>query len=418
MIQKPRGTQDIYNQEAKQWSALQDKLRNILAKFNYTEMFTPIFESMDLFVRSVGDSSDIVSKEMYELIDKKGRKFVLRPEGTASAVRAVIENKLFAPETIPFKTFYIGPMFRYERPQVGRYRQFHQLGLEVFGPDSIYQDIEVVNVANTIMKDLNLWDKTQINLNYLVTGEQRIEYIKVLKAYLSNFDLCSDCSLRLEKNALRVLDCKIDGNKFNDVPDMTDFLTKEDKVKYDILIEELKNMGMKIVVDKQLVRGLDYYTGFIFELKYLDESLGGQQTVIAGGRYNNLVSELGGPNLPAAGFAIGLERLIIILKENKNNLVENDQIDFYTIALSEKGMKLNLEVMNTLVENGYSIDTDYMNRSMKSAFKQAEKNNAKNVIILGDQEFDSRVITIKNLETKTSIEASIDQLIEKIKGDK
>ncbi|WP_026389772.1 histidine--tRNA ligase [[Acholeplasma] multilocale] len=417
MIQKPRGTQDIFAQEAKEWNALETKLKNILARFNFSEIRTPIFEAKELFVRSVGETSDVVSKEMYDLIDKKGREFVLRPEGTAPTVRALIENKLYAPEFLPLKAFYIGPMFRYERPQIGRNRQFHQLGVEVFGPNSFNQDIEVAALAYQLVKEIGLADKVKIDINFLVTGEGRVRYIEDLKKYLTNFDLCNDCKVRIEKNTLRVLDCKIDGDKFTDAPNMNLYLSEQEEVEFKALIKGLEAIGIKTELNTKLVRGLDYYTGFIFELKYLENDLGSQQTLIAGGRYNNLVEDLNGPSTPAAGFAMGMERIIITLKENGITLVEDDSIDVYTIALSTNAMILNQKIISDLRNNGFKVDTDYMNRSMKSAFKQAEKFKAKNIIILGDQEFESNNIKIKNQITGTTTEVEVQNLVETLKGE-
>ncbi|WP_027063207.1 histidine--tRNA ligase [Mesoplasma seiffertii] len=417
MIQKPRGTQDSFGQEAKQWSALEAKLKTILAKFNYNEIRTPIFEAKELFVRSVGETSDVVSKEMYELIDKKGREFVLRPEGTAPIVRSLIENKLYAPEHLPFKAFYLGPMFRYERPQVGRNRQFHQLGIEAFGANNFNQDMEIIIIANQIVKELNLDNNLEIEINFLVTGEHRVAYIAELKQYLQTFVLCEDCQIRMVQNPLRILDCKIDGDKFTNVPDMNKFLSPEDQDQFTKLITGLNTLGIKTTVNPKLVRGLDYYTGFIFELKCLSEKLGGQQTIIAGGRYNNLVSELGGPTVPSAGFGMGLERLLIMLAAENISLTTDNELDVYTIAVSEKGMGFNQELLFKLRDAGIKADTDLMNRSFKSAFKQADKFKARNVIVIGDQEFESRTVQVKDQLTKQTVTLSIAELIDKLKGE-
>ncbi|AUF83607.1 histidine--tRNA ligase [Mesoplasma syrphidae] len=417
MIQKPRGTQDIFGQDAKQWSALENKLKNILAKFNYSEIRTPIFEAKELFVRSVGETSDVVSKEMYELVDKKGREFVLRPEGTASIVRSLVENKLYAPEYLPFKVFYIGPMFRYERPQVGRNRQFHQLGIEAFGANSFNQDMEIIIIANQIVKELQLDKNLEIEINYLVTGDARIAYVAELKKYLQTFELCGDCQIRMVQNPLRILDCKVDGYKFTNIPDMNIFLSASEQTEFNNLINGLNNLGIKTVINPKLVRGLDYYTGFIFELKCLSEKLGGQQTIIAGGRYNNLVSELEGPMVPSAGFGMGLERLLIMLAAENISLATSDDLDVYTIAVSEKGMQLNQELLFKLRNAGIKADTDLMNRSFKSAFKQADKFKAHNVIVIGDKEYESRKLQVKNQFTKQNTILAIEELINNLKGE-
>ncbi|ATZ18779.1 histidyl-tRNA synthetase [Williamsoniiplasma somnilux] len=419
MIQKPRGTQDLFLNEINEIIELETILKTIAKNYNFQEIRTPIFEAKELFVRSVGTTSDVVSKEMYEFVDKKNRQFVLRPEGTAPVVRALIENKLYAPEFIPFKTFYIGPMFRYERPQVGRNRQFNQFGVEVFGPNNIEQDLELINFAYAITKKIGIEKNIQIDLNFLVTGIRREKYISDLKKYLETFkNLCNDCTQRLSLNPLRVLDCKIDGIKFLDAPNMQKYLNSEDELYFSKIVQKLKESEINVKISSKLVRGLDYYTGLIFEVKYNSEILGSQDTIIAGGRYNNLVSELGGPNMPAAGFALGIERILIILKNLKKDLKTNKGLDLYTIALSEKGMELNYKVLRTLREQNVIVDTDLMNRSFKSAFKQAEKLDAKWIIIFGDEEFTTQKVTLKNQKNGEQIMVDVKDIFEIIQKNK
>ncbi|ATZ17357.1 histidyl-tRNA synthetase [Williamsoniiplasma luminosum] len=419
MIQKPRGTQDIFEIKSKQYNDLENTIINVLKTYNLNEIRTPIFEAKELFVRSVGETSDVVSKEMYEFFDKKGREFVLRPEGTAPIVRSLIENKLYAPEFLPLKLYYVGPMFRYERPQTGRYRQFEQIGVEILGVDSVYQDIEILAMLDSITKAIKIDTKVELDLNYLVTGKQREIYIKELTKFLVDFDdLCDDCEVRIHKNPLRTLDCKIDFNKFKTAPKMTSFLSKEDEARFQQILEAGKKIGLKININQRLVRGLDYYTGLIFELKYLESSLGSQSTIIAGGRYNNLVKDLDGPDLPAIGFAMGVERLILILEENQINLNHDHGIDLYTIALSPEAMILNLEIIRDLRNNNIKVETDYLNRSLKSNFKQAEKLQAKNVIVIGDNEIETQKIVIKNQINKTQTEVKISDLVEEMKAGK
>ncbi|AJM71892.1 histidine--tRNA ligase [Mycoplasma yeatsii] len=416
MIQKPRGTQDIFLKEAKKWRVLENKLREILSCYNYSEIRTPIFESKELFVRSVGETSDIVSKEMYEFTDKKQREFVLKPEGTAPTVRALLENKLYNQENLPFKTYYISPMFRYERPQTGRNRQFHQLGIESFGSDDIQQDVEVLSIAYDIILKLQLADKVEIVVNYLLTGKERQAYIVELKKYLQQFDLCNDCQTRINKNTLRVLDCKIDSDKFDNVVKMKDFLSDDQKQRFDITIKTLDQLNIKTVIDDKLVRGLDYYTGFIFEIKYVNKGLGSQQTLIAGGRYNNLVSEIGNIDIPACGFGMGLERILITLDENNIDIDNiDDSLDLYTICLNDDAILLNQQILKLARSNNLKCDTNNMHKSLKSAFKQADKFNSKNVIVLGSKEAETNSFIVKNKQTNDQISYTLEKWISEMK---
>ncbi|QVK05472.1 histidine--tRNA ligase [Mycoplasma mycoides] len=414
MLQKPRGTQDFFLDEAKLWNKVETKLKEILDQFNYSEIRTPMFESKELFIRSIGSTTDIVSKEMYEFVDKKNRSLVLKPEGTASVVRAVIENKLYAEENLPLKVYYISPMFRYERPQNGRYRQFHQLGIEVFGSDSIQQDYEVLNIATKIINQFKLNKNIKIYTNFLITGKNREDYILELKKYLSDFKLCNDCNTRLEKNPLRVLDCKIDDKQFKNVPSMQDFLTKEQKTRYDQTLELFKKTNISVIHDDKLVRGLDYYTGFIFEIKYLNNN--NEQTIIAGGRYNNLVNEIGNINLAACGFGMGLERFINIIKEQNSNLVnQKTNIDLYTICIDDLAIELNQQILDLTRSIGLKADSNYYHLSLKSALKKSDKLNPKYVIILGSNEAKTNEFIIKDQINKTQIKTTLTKFIKDLK---
>lgn len=410
MIQKPRGTEDLFGKKIKEFFALEMIIRNTMDLYNYNEIETPIFESLELFKRGVGETTDVVSKEMFIFNDRKDRQFALRPEGTASTVRSIIENKLYVQENLPLKLFYIGQMFRYERPQAGRQRQFNQLGLEVYGAKNPEIDAEVIIMAETLLKSIGI-DNIQTHLNFLVSGEDRIKYIADLKKYLSGKTLCEDCQKRVDKNPLRVLDCKIDSKQFGDVIDMKDYLSGDDKKHFDDLVTNLKNVGIEVVIDKMLVRGLDYYTGFVFETKSVDPRQGSQSTLVGGGRYDNLVSELGGPELPAAGFGMGIERLIISLENLGIQLANDDELDAYIIPLSDKAKKFTNILLMMTRSAGLKTETDYLGRSMKSAFKQAEKLNAKNIIIIGDNEIKEKIVVIKNQITKKEEKVGYDQIV-------
>ncbi|QBQ07658.1 histidyl-tRNA synthetase [Spiroplasma gladiatoris] len=406
MIQKPRGTEDLIANQVKEFFALELILRNIADLYNYQEIRTPFFELAELFLRGVGEQTDVVSKEMYIFNDKKNRQLALRPEGTAPTVRSVIENKLYINENLPLKLFYFGSMFRYERPQNGRQRQFNTFGVEVFGPKNPEIDCEIICLAVHMLKTIGI-DDFKIHLNYLVDDNNRQIYIDDLKKQLKDVKLCDDCQSRLIKNPLRVLDCKVDQDKFKNIKDMKEYLSVEDKNYYNDLKRNLKNLDIKIIEDKNLVRGLDYYTGFVFEIKDKDQS-----TLIGGGRYDKLVKQLGDIDLPAAGWGMGIERIILNLQKQNVSLSEQSSLDAYIIGLSLKAKEFANILMFMLRSAGLKVDCDFMNRSMKSAFKQSEKNNAKNIILIGDKELKENNIIIKNQNTKEEHIVAFENIID------
>ncbi|AHI52831.1 histidine--tRNA ligase [Spiroplasma culicicola] len=408
MIQKPRGTVDLYDKKVKEFFALEMIIRNIVDLYNYSEIKTPIFESTDLFLRGVGSETDIVSKEMYTFNDKKNRSLTLKPEGTAPTVRAILENKMYINENLPLKLFYFSNMFRYERPQNGRQRQFTQFGVEVFGPKNALIDSEVLCLAVNILNAIGI-ENYSVHLNYLATGENRQKYIADLKIQLSTLQLCDDCQTRINTNPLRVLDCKVDSAKFSDIKDMKEYLSQEDQTQYSHLKTTLDNLAIKYQEDKLLVRGLDYYTGYVFEIKDKNGS-----TLLGGGRFDNLVNELGQVDLPAAGFGMGIERIVLALEEANISLSEQTTLDAYIIGLSDKAKQFSNILLLMLRSAGLKVDFDYMNRSMKSAFKQSEKLNAQNIIIIGDNELKENVVVIKNQITKTEQKVNFDQIVETI----
>ncbi|WP_338985656.1 histidine--tRNA ligase [Spiroplasma endosymbiont of Diplazon laetatorius] len=411
MIQKPRGTEDLIDLKVREFFALEVIIRQIVDTFNYNEIKTPLFESLELFKRGVGEETDIVSKEMYTFKDRKDRELTLRPEGTAPTVRAILENKMYINENLPLKLFYFGSMFRYERPQAGRNRQFNQFGVEVFGPKSPEIDSEIICLSSTILNSIGL-DNHTVHLNYLVNGEQRKQYINDLKKYLEPKQLCDDCKKRIESNPLRVLDCKVDSKQFGDVIDMKDYLSQEDKIHFETLVSNLKNIGIKPVIDKMLVRGLDYYTGFVYEVKDKKGS-----TLLGGGRYDELVNQLGNVDLPAAGFGLGMERILIALQEEEIYISEPVSLDAYIIGLSEKAKQFSNILLLMLRKSGLKVDFDFMNRSMKSAFKQSEKLNSKNIIIIGDNELKDNVVVIKNQITKEEKKVAFEKIVDVIMGE-
>lgn len=378
-VQKVRGFQDIYGEDAKKYRYIVNTFRKHFENFNFKEIILPYVEDVSLFKRSVGEETDIVQKEMYVFTDKGGREIALRPEGTASCVRAYIEEKMYA-EGGYHKLFYEGAMFRYERPQAGRYRQFHQIGAEIFGVSSYIADVELIYMVYRILKELNI--DFRLEINTLGDFFSRKVYTENLKEYLKKYEekLCQDCKRRLETNPLRVLDCKVEGCKeiVKDAPTISDFLSEESKFRFEKIKENLKALNVDFIENPKLVRGLDYYTDTVFE--FISQKIGSQGTVAAGGRYDNLVSQLGGPDTPALGFAAGIERLILLVEKLPKDKPLYTVIplgqDFYTtsLLLSSKMRNLNIKTELILKEG-----------SLKSLLKLANKLNSDYVIFVSQK---------------------------------
>ncbi len=401
MINKIKGTYDILPDETNKWQNLEEVIRNVSKLFNFKEIRTPIFEYSELFHRGVGETTDIVKKETYDFKDRGGRSITLRPEGTASVVRSAIENKLYASANQPVKLYYHGPMFRYERPQKGRYRQFRQFGAEALGSNSPLIDAEIINYASTVLEALRIKDIT-VKVNSLGGSESKDTYKEKLKEYLKPniTELCSDCQRRYEENPLRVLDCKVDKDNpiLVEAPKPLDYLTDEDRYHFDQVIEALDAIGLNYVVDNTLVRGLDYYTHTVFEIDANLESLGAQKTLVGGGRYNNLVKSLDGPDVPSVGFAFGMERLLIAL-ESVNNVEPNPFIHCFMIALGDSVKNDALRIVNDLRHGGLVCDYDFFNKNLKGKFKQSERLNPMFNLIYGTEEKENGVINVKIVKT-------------------
>ncbi|WHQ36586.1 histidine--tRNA ligase [Spiroplasma sp. SV19] len=408
-IQKPRGTEDIYYEKASELSALELILRDIVMQYNYHEIRTPVFEAKDLFVRAVGTETDIVTKEMFELLDKKERQFVLRPEATAPVIRSILEDKLYGKYELPLKLFYLGSMFRYERPQHGRLRQFNQFGVEVVGVKNYLLDVEVILLGYNLLKALGL-PNIMLKLNYLTVGSERTKYIEILKTFLKTQDLCSDCIIRVEKNPLRVLDCKIDSKKFNQAPKIYDYLSESDQTEFNNLQNILTKLAIPFVLDHKLVRGLDYYTSLVFEI--VVDKQDHELTLLGGGRYDQLVNSFE-PSLdyPAVGFALGLERLLLTLAENQISLADEPYLDAYLICLSDHARYFATSLLLLLRGSGFRVDCDYLSRSVKAQFKSLERLKAKNAIIIGDEELKKNVVKIKNQTTGKEQEVKFEKII-------
>lgn len=415
MIQKQKGTYDVYGNTGKKIVYLENLLKALMEKYNYEYVRTPLFEASDLFHRGVGETSDIVSKETYDFTDRGNRNITLRPEGTAGVVRSFIENKMYARTEQPIKTWYYGPMYRYERPQSGRYREFYQFGVEVFGTNDPMIDAEIISIPVNFYKLLGL-KGIKVNINSLGDAESRKNYRDALIEYFKPHinTLCEDCKTRFLKNPLRILDCKVDKETeiLKNAPSILDYLNEVSKKHFENVKKYLKALDIEYVVNPKIVRGLDYYTNTVFEVEANVEGFGSQNVLCAGGRYNNLVETIGGPSTAGIGFALGFERLLTALDYENINVIEDDGIDVYIIPMSENEKQKSLNVTNNLRMNGFKVDMDYLNRNIKSNFKQADRLNSKFVIIIGEEEIKTNVATIKNNHEKTEEKIEFDKLVE------
>ncbi len=410
--QRPKGTADILPAESAKWQYVEAKARELFKKYRYHEMRTPIFESFEVFSRTSGETSDIVTKEMYDFYDKGERHITLRPEGTAGVVRSFVENKLYGPELQkPVKTYYMGPMFRYERPQSGRLREFHQIGVEAFGVDSPALDVEVIAMAIDLLESFGL-DSLKLALNTLGDNESRQAYRQALIDYLEPFadQLSDDSKERLHKNPLRVLDSKDKKDQaiVADAPSILDYLTPAATEHFETLKKLLDDLGIKYEVDPNMVRGLDYYNHTIFEIMSDSKAFGGKwTTVCAGGRYNGLVEQLGGPETPGIGFGLGVERLLLVLDATENGLQLEDPLDVYVVGIGQSVNAETLKLVQSLRRQGFSADRDYLDRKPKGQFKTASRLNAKYTLTLGETELAEQKANLKNMETGEEISVSL-----------
>ena len=417
LTKAPRGTKDITPKDAYKWNYVENKFREICSLFGYEEMRTPVFEHTELFKRSVGDTTDIVQKEMYSFTDKGGRDITLKPEGTAGVVRAFIENKLYA-DTQPTKLFYITPCFRYERPQAGRQRQFHQFGIEALGSDKPSLDAEVIALAVQFFTEVGLKDLA-VSINSVGCPTCRAEYNARLKEYLDkNSDvLCETCLERKDKNPMRVIDCKNPTCKenLNDIPFMVDHICDDCKDHFEKLQTYLKEMDINFVVDKTIVRGLDYYKKTAFEI--ISNDIGSQSTVCGGGRYDGLVEQLGGPKgVSGIGFALGAERLLLTM-ENNNIEIENPYAtDIFIVTIGDEAKTKSFKLLKDLRTNHISAENDHLDRSVKAQFKYSDKINAKFTIVIGDDELANDTATLKNMSTSEQTTIKLSEIVQELKS--
>ena len=412
----PRGTKDILPDTVGDWNYVEGEIRELCRRFGYSEIRTPIFEHTELFQRGIGEGTDVVDKEMYTFTDRGERSITLRPENTASAVRAYLQNKLYAQSNL-VKLFYIGSMFRYDRPQAGRMREFHQFGVEALGEANPAVDAEVILLAMNLLEGLGLKD-LELSINSVGCPKCRSKYRTMLQDFFRDKleDLCEDCRSRFERSPLRILDCKKDSDKpyMADAPKITDCLCEECAEHFAKLKELLTSAGISFTHDPRLVRGLDYYTKTAFEIKY--PPLGAQSAVAGGGRYDGLIEEMGGNPTPAVGFATGLERLLLAL-ESQNLLPEkNRSVDAYVVALGETAQAEGFKLLNRLRQQGLSAAMDFAGRSMKAQMKQANKLGAKYSVILGEDEIAEGVVMLRSMEDSSQAKVPMNQVAEKIKA--
>ncbi len=395
------------------WQYLENKARDLCCRYHYQEIRTPIFENTELFQRGVGETTDIVEKEMYTFPDKGNRSMTLRPEGTAGVVRAYAENKLYADPDVT-KLYYIGPMFRYEQPQAGRYRQFHQFGVEAFGSADPAVDAEVIALGYSFYKEIGL-NSVRVEINSVGTAECRAAYRAKLVEYLTPMkaELCKDCNSRIDRNPMRVLDCKIDAHRFADAPTILEYLDEDCVNHFQAVQRYLKAMDIPFDINPRLVRGLDYYTHTAFE--YKSEGIGAIDTIGGGGRYNGLVGEIGGQDQPGVGFGLGLERILLVLENQGVTVPGVEPLDVYFIGMGTEAEEAVIRLLYEARAAGLTAEKDYQSRKMKTQMKSADRFQARYVAILGEDELKTGTISLKRMDTGEQVTVPLAELVAHIK---
>ena len=410
MINIPKGTKDVLPAESYKWQYVESIARETAKLFNVKEIRTPVFEHTELFQRGVGETTDVVTKEMYTFKDKGDRSITLKPEGTAGAVRSFIENGM-GNGVLPAKMYYIIPAFRYERPQAGRLREFHQFGVEIFGAKSAQTDAEAILIADSLLKKLGL--NVQLYINSIGCPACRAEYNKALKAFFApHLDkLCYDCKTRYEKNPLRLLDCKEEEcQKINaNAPTILQYLCEDCAAHFETLKEYLQAAGVENEINPRIVRGLDYYTRTVFE--FVSTSIGAQGTVCGGGRYDGLIEELGGNSMPAVGFAAGIERLLMVMEQGGSTLPKEETPTVYLAGLDAECRKKAFLLCAALRAKGVYAETDHMERSVKAQFKYADKIGAQFVAVIGGNELAEGRMNVKNMQTGESEKVAFENAV-------
>lgn len=406
-VKRPLGTEDIIPQNMYKWNTIETIVKDTAKTFGFKEIRIPTFESTELFERSVGDTTDVVQKEMYSVIAKE-TKFTLRPEGTAGTIRAMIQNGLLN-DALPQKVFYVLSCFRHERPQAGRLREFHQFGVEMVGSQSPYADAEVISLAKSIIDRTGL-KNIKLNINSIGCPTCRANYHKALKEFFApKVDcLCDTCKSRLDRNPMRILDCKssICSDIGKDAPIILDYLCEDCSTHFEKLKSILTNIGIEYSVNPRIVRGLDYYTKTVFE--FITTDIGSQGTICGGGRYDGLIEQLSGKHVPALGFAMGLERLILTMENQDCNFIEPQSCELYIAPMGDTAKNKSVEIAKNLREEGYLIEYDIMDRGIKAQMKYANKLNAKYVLVIGDNEIESNSAKLKNMATGEETPITLD----------
>ena len=412
MINIPKGTKDVLPEESYKWHYVEKTVREVARTFCVNEIRTPSFEHTELFLRGVGDTTDIVNKEMYTFEDKGGRSITLKPEGTAGVARAFIENSLYG-NAQPTKMYYITPVFRYEKPQAGRLREHHQFGIEYYGAYSPSADVEVMMLAKAIFDKFGVGNLV-LNINSIGCPTCRKEYNSALKSYLGSRlnDMCPTCRERFEKNPLRILDCKEEGCRAitKDAPSVIDYLCDDCKAHHESVCRQLDALGVNYVVNPHIVRGLDYYTRTVFE--FISSNIGAQGTVCAGGRYNNLVEQVGGKSCPAVGFGMGIERLLLVLESLGLEVGKAYVPDIYFAPVCDKAREITPALALNLRSKGLAVDYDIMDRGFKPQLKYANKTGVKYLVILGEDEITKNTASVKDMQSGEQVEVAIQKLEE------
>lgn len=410
MLVRPKGTKDMLPEEAYRWQYLERVAKETAAAFAFKEIRTPVFEYTELFSRGVGVTSDIVGKEMYTFLDKGNRSVTLRPEGTAGVARAFLENGL-AGGAMPFKAYYLISAFRYERPQAGRLREFHQFGAELYGAEGAYADAEVISLADAFLKNLGL-KQVGLKINSIGCKTCRAKYHEALKNYFAPRlgEMCADCKVRFEKNPMRILDCKEEGcRRFTaDAPKMLDYLCDDCKDHFEQVKALLTVSGIEYETDPAIVRGLDYYSRTVFE--FVTSAAGAQGTVLGGGRYDTLLSDIGGKNVPAVGFAAGMERLLMAMEAENAPFEREKTADCYLLGMDGKSREKAFALAGELRRAGISAETDLMTRSVKAQFKYADKAGARFVAVLGEAELAEGAAEVKDMKNSSSEKVKFSEL--------
>ena len=411
-----KGTHDVIGAEANSYAYVENVMSQIASFFAFQPVRPPVLEYSELFVRGVGESSDVVRKEMYTFNDKADRSVTLRPEFTAGIMRLIVQNKLIPVSELPLKFYYCGPVFRYERPQLGRYRQFNQFGVESVGHGSPYADVEVIALAYTILQSLGLENVT-IKINTLGDDASRNAYREALKNFFKDKidNMCEDCKMRYQLNPLRILDCKVpeDQEIVKGAPKMSDYINETSKNRFTTVLQSLEELGIPYEVDDTLVRGLDYYSDTVFEFHYVSKKGNDYGAIGAGGHYDKLVKEVGGPDVPGTGFSFGIERIVSVLVDD--GLLEHDglPLDAYVMPIGASSQKVAISLANELRLRGFRVDMCFDEVKLANMFKRAERKNAKLAVIVGEEEIENNKVIIKNMKTQEQITVSGDDFADK-----